>query len=377
MRLFFCPTPYCAFHDPALARRFPGWFRRAGTHPTRVVGAVQRYHCRFCRRAFSDRTFDIDYYTKRKISYAALMTLVASSASVRAASRILVRSPGSILNRIDRLSRECLARHERLLASLPLSEDLAADGFESFDCSQYHPNNIQLLVGSSSQFIYGFSHTSLRRKGRMTEAQRRSREDLEHRYRAPRDGIRSSFREILGIIPRIWDRDRLPSLTLHTDEHEAYPRAIGDSEVLAAGRDNGTFIHHRVSSRRARTMDNPLFPVNYLDRELRKDMAAHRRETTCWTRNVSNGLNRLAVYMFWHNYRKPWRVKTARILEPCHAIVAGADEGMLSAAGIRRLKRRSFLSQLDFGAAMLRTWMKAWETPLRGSVNYLPAYAVT
>jgi hypothetical protein len=91
---------------------------------------------------------------------------------------------------------------------------------------------------------------------------------------------------------------------------------------------------------------------------------------------VSNGLNRLSVYLFWHNYRKPWRVKTARILEPCHAIVAGADEGMLSAAGIRRLKRRSFLSQLDLGAAMLRTWMKAWETPLRGSVNYLPAYAV-
>ncbi|MCX7788486.1 MAG: hypothetical protein N2442_12415 [Spirochaetes bacterium] len=58
-----------------------------------------------------------------------------------------------------------------------------------------------------------------------------------------------------------------------------------------------------MRSRRARTRSNPLFAVNYLDREVRKDAANHVRETTRGSRNVKDLMNRLALNQVVHNYR--------------------------------------------------------------------------
>jgi transposase-like protein len=375
MNRLFCPIPYCPLHDPAVASRFDSWSIRAGFHQTEVVGPVQRYRCRCCRRSFSDRTFGTDYYAKVAIPYAEVLRRISSSESVRATARNLRCSPGSILNRIDRLSRECIARNHTLLEGHELREDLAADGFESFDVSQYFPNNIGLLVGSASQFVYGFSHTTIRRKGSMTATQKRKRVQLEQRYRAPPSGLRDSFAELLSLIPRIWKAEEKPRLTLWTDQNAAYPRAIGRVDGLLQAQSCGSFGHLTIPSRAVRTFTNPLFPVNYLDRELRKDLAAHRRESACFTRNVANGLGRLAVYLFWHNYLKPWRVRTARVQEPSHAVVAGIELAAIQLE-TRRLAagERSFLSHLSLDAVELRTWLKAWDTPLGGRGN-LPAFA--
>ncbi len=376
MRPPFCPIPFCAFHDPRVPRRYGEWYKLAGTHPTKVVGPVQRYQCYFCRHTFSDRTFDVDYYTKKTIPYRDLMERLASAESVRAMARNLRRSPGSILNRFDRLSRECIARHHRILGSLALAEDLAADGFESFDRSQYFPNNINLLVGSDSQYVYGFSHTTIRRKGSMTTHQKRVRAGLERSYRAPPDGVQTSFRELLSVIAEVWDRGTKPRLVLATDRHRAYPRSIDEVEALATVREEGSFRHLRISSRAARTTDNPLFPVNYLDRELRKDIAAYHRESCCFVRNVANGLNRLIVYLYWHNYFKPWRIRTAKVAEPVHGSMGGVSlRAIGQAKGLFAKRKRVYLSHLNLEGLERRSWGKEWATPLWGKPAYLPAYA--
>jgi hypothetical protein len=66
-----------------------------------------------------------------------------------------------------------------------------ADGFESFDVSQYFPNNITIMAGEESQFLYAFSHTTIRRKGSMRPDQKRKRAALEAQWRAPREGVPS------------------------------------------------------------------------------------------------------------------------------------------------------------------------------------------
>src|SRR6056297_1148452 len=69
-----------------------------------------------------------------------------------------------------------------LTQDLGLTEDVAADGIESFVEDQYQPNNINLLVGSNSQFLYDFDYAHLRRKGCMTEYQKQQREIREQSY---------------------------------------------------------------------------------------------------------------------------------------------------------------------------------------------------
>ena len=94
-----------------------------------------------------------------------------------------------------------------------------------------------------------------------------------------------------------------------TDEKREYARAFASHRLFREQDREHRVVPHRVSSRLPRTIDNPLFTSNYLDRELQKDQAAHRRETTCFARSAANGMTRMACYLDWHNYEKRYEIK--------------------------------------------------------------------
>jgi hypothetical protein len=73
-----------------------------------------------------------------------------------------------------------------------VDEPLVIDGFEGFAYSQYQPLYLNLVVGARSHFTYGFTQSTLRRKGRMTAPQRRRRAALEREHGRP-DPKRSSW----------------------------------------------------------------------------------------------------------------------------------------------------------------------------------------
>jgi transposase-like protein len=375
MKPVFCPNSRCDLHDPAHSILQSQWYQHNGYHDTKVVGRVQRYRCKRCRKTFSTRTFHLDYCTKKTISYEEIMNRVSGSESISRIARNLHVLPNSIQNRIDRLSRNCLAMHERLEKDIRLQEDLVADGFESFDRSQYFPNNINILVGNDSQYLYGYTHTTIRRKGRMKKEQREKRGELEKMYRAPRAGIEKSFRMLMRIIPRIWEEQIHPQLILSTDEHPTYPRAIEALPELRDGKERRAFHHHRYSSKKGRTVLNPLFAVNYYDRELRKDTMAFQRETKCFCRNVANGLSRIAVYQAWHNFQKSHRIKTTANPKSVHGVYAGIQEMRIAEELLRLYCERSFLTHLVLREERRILWTKSSVTPLKTKRDYIPSYA--
>ncbi|HET7838535.1 MAG TPA: hypothetical protein VFL04_02160, partial [Rectinemataceae bacterium] len=251
-------------------------------------------------------------------------------------------------------------------------EDLAADGFEGFCVSQFFPNHITLLVGSASQFVYASDHATLRRKGRMTDRQKARRAQLDRAYRPDSRALELSFARTADEGLRVLSDGCRPTLRLWTDEHPAYPRAIRGSPCLAALLDLGRLRHLTVPSRAPRTRANPLFPVNYLDRELRKDLREHVRETVCFGRNVNRQMERLSVYLWWHNFIKPHR---AREGPRSHAEAAGYD-GERIREGLRWIwLRRAWLSLTDLTWPMLDSWLRSRRTPLRPGPDYLPRYA--
>ena len=370
----FCPNPRCAHHFDE-SDGYHGHWKHAGSYLTHVAGTVARFRCLACGRGFSERTFSIDYYTKRRFDLKEIHRSVCQGESLSSIARHCTCSVGSVQNRVERLSRNSLAMHEHLLSGLDLSEDLVADGFESFDRSQYFPNHINLLVGQQSQFLYGVTHTTIRRKGRMTRHQKRMRERLEKTFLAPGKAVETSFACLLGLIPRMWDPARLPRLTLRTDEHCAYPRSVQRVPRLAQGLAEGTFSHEAWSSTAPRTLLNPLFPVNYYDRELRKDLAAFRRESTCYTRNAANGLARFMLHLVYHNYQKPYRVGPGRKTEEVHAQMAGIVPDRIAGCLDSFYGARSFLSKQVLSSEGRRIWLKEAVTPLKPGADYLPRYA--
>jgi transposase-like protein len=216
----FCPNPDCHFHRCDRARwRFvrAGYFSRP-CPPRRI----QRYHCRHCRRHFSDQTFRTSYWLKRPELLAPLFHRLLGCSGFRQIAREFAVSHATVLSLAARLGRHALLVHHHLRPRGPLTEPLALDSFISFEFSQFWPTAFHLCAGRHSHFFYGFTDSELRRSGSMTPRQTRRRLALELRFGRP--DPHATVRDVADLIDLLAPRPQ--ALTLHTDEHSGYPRAF-------------------------------------------------------------------------------------------------------------------------------------------------------
>jgi transposase-like protein len=288
----FCPRSACRFHRSSTGWRWIryGWFsRQAAPH------RIPRFRCGHCGHTFSAQTFATDYWLKRPDVFAAAAHRLLACSGYRQIAREARCAPTTVMRHSARLGRHALLYLWANRPRGPLTEALVGDGFEGFAYSQYSPCHLNLAVGSPSHYCYAFTHAELRRKGRMTEAQRRRRAALERACGRPDPkAIETSMAAALALaVP-----DPQP-VCFHSDEHDAYPRAL---MRLAEHR----FTHQRTSSREARTAGNPLFPVNRLDLLLRHNSANHKRETIAFSKRHQAVVERAAWLIVWQNFTKPF-----------------------------------------------------------------------
>ncbi len=369
----FCSNPNCpCFHHPPPATQ---WCVDHGVYHTKAHGTVARARCLICGKTFSRQTYQVSYYTKVHVDLARMLLELVGGASVRGISRAHGCSFGSIVNRIDRLCRQAITMHQDVLGRLCLREALVADGFVDFTVSQYFPDVVTMVSGKRTQMIYNFAHCVVRRRGRMTEEQRHHRHVLETVYRAEAHGERDALAEVLIDTLSVIDTMGR-KVELYTDEHTEYPPAIRRlRSVLPHFKRADQFSHYRVNSRVAHAQRSPLFSANYLDRQLRLSLAAHRRETICFGRNESSNLARLVLYMVWHNYNKPYRINGRSEQPPPHAVVAGADANRISQWWELFFQRRVIFMKAQPEGYLRRIWLKTVYTPLKARPEYLPKYA--
>ncbi len=369
----FCPNPLCIYHRGGPKER--RWYHRTGSYSTEAFGAVQRYRCLHCRSGFSEQTFALDYYVKHPLSYREVFDRITAGGGLRSTGRSLKLSHQGIANRIGRLARQAMGLQAGLTAGLQLQEDLVVDGFESFVTDQYMPNNIHLLAGARSQFLYLFDYAHLRRKGRMSERQKHQRAVREREYLREPISISASFVRIIDEVEQLIGQMKTGrTLILDSDERKEYVRIINRSTVLQTLKARGSFLHRRTNSKVPRTPANRLFAVNYLDRQIRKDNANHVRETVQFSRDVNNCMERMAVYQMYHNFFKPYRVEGRQGRALRHGQVAGIDRRRID----RNLKEifhlRLFFSHVRLSFSQLLLWARMIGNRDRHSGGYWPQY---
>ena len=362
----FCPNKHCPSHQKPPE---PGssWFVRSGFRPTQVLGPVPRFQCRLCRRGFSSRTFDIDYWVHRPVDYRLVQSLLVGGSGLRQACRTLGVSTRLLANRHVRLARQALVLHSQGLEDFRLREPLVLDGFESFAFSQYYPNNLHLLVTSDSQFVLGLHGAVLRRKGRMTDRQKLRRAVLEKSFKAPPNAIFKSCKGLLTYGCHLSFGSRNLPIHIISDEKKEYAWALEKICPYQGWREEGLLVHTQISSKAPRTLDNPLFPVNYLDRQLRKDLAEHVRETVRFARRLEHSLERAMVHLGHHNYFKVFRVRSKDPLMT-HAQKAG-----LAPERVVELRERSLRER----ALGWRVALEAWQVDLWQRRTRVPVHHVT
>ena len=357
----FCPNSACANHRTALVKN---WYKPFGYYTTQAYGRVKRYACLRCGKSFSEQTFRLSYYLHKKISFRDIVYRISACSGIRAMARWYQVTDKVISNRIGRLARQVMGLMAEMRAYQDFREDLVADGFESFIHSQYSPNNIHHLIGKTSQYVYACDLAHIRRKGRMTDYQKHRRAHLERDEHLSGE-ITASFARICQTIHDL--TGKTTTIILHTDEKKEYQAVLEMNNAL-----DGKVRHRMTSSRKARTYHNPLWPVNYYDRELRKDQASQVRETTRWARETNNCMERMYVYAGYHNFFKPFRIKQRDTRT--HAQVAGFDVGQLKMRLKTFFTKRFFYSRIALNISEWLVWLRAYRTPFLQRFQTLPAY---
>ena len=365
----FCPNAACKYHHPdsipSSSRK--KWYHKDGTYqPKHSSTPVQRFVCTSCGCRFSARTFSLDYGVKTHLPYRRIFDQLNSGSGIRAIARQLKVTDKVILNRIARLARQAIALLALLREHLTISEQIAADGFESFTGSQYYPNNIHLAVGKTSQYLYGIDYAHIRRKGRMTKAQKQRRARLEQLWKAPPGDISRSFTRLIRHISRYHRTPHEGPLLLYTDEKQEYRRCLTGVEWIS---------QQMVPSTAPRTLNNDLFAVNYFDREIRKDQSNHTRETVQFSRDVNNAMDRLLMYSAYHNCEKPYRIGVEGLEGLTHAVCAGIPGEKVRKLWKYFFTRRFFVSHLSLSESELYCWYRCYATPLKHTGPWFPRYA--
>jgi len=285
-----CPNPDCPYHKHL---RGPWPYRKKGFYRSASrKQPIQRYQCRDCRRLFSDQTFSVTYWLKRPDLLARIPWMLVGCMGDRQIARALGCSQETVSRLRGRLGRHCMLFQMRMWALAPPRGPLAIDGFESFEYSQFHPCHFNLAVEAQTGFVPFFTDSELRRKGRMTARQKRKRAELEemHGRPSPRE-IRHGIRELLEVA-----LSRKKKAVVLSDEHKAYPPALRQVDCQ--------ITHLVTNSKKPRTFQNPLFPVNELDLLIRHSQSNHKRETIAFSKRRNSAAEKLAILVVWRNWVK-------------------------------------------------------------------------
>jgi hypothetical protein len=255
------------------------------------------------------------------------------------------------------------------------SEDLAADGLVSFTHSQYFPAQYQVLAGSRSYYWHGVDYAVTRRGGSMTTGQKARARALYTACPMPKASVDGSFRRIYGLALGLAAKEGV-SRVIDTDEHRQYPRAMAKVDARWKKQGMAVGLRHRTTSSKApRTRANPLAAVNYLDREIRKDCANHTRETVQWSKEANHAMLRMNLYLCWHNFMKPWRIKDRKDSR-CHGEVAGVSQEFCRQVPSMLFGQRIFHSRVKglLSEPEQLTWMHRWPNPHSGGAPRLWPY---
>jgi transposase-like protein len=341
----FCPRPTCTFHGKP-----KGWrYKKTGFHYRKCRPHwIQRFLCLHCRRSFSTQTFSTTYWLKHPDLLPTLFYRTLACSAYRQMARELDVDPTTLQRQTERLGRHCLLFQELHRPKKPPKEPVVIDGFESFEFSKFYPCHFHVAVGSDSHFFYAFTDSELRRKGRMSEAQKARRDELERTWGRP--DSKSIEREVAKLVRLV--RREPGDLRVYSDEHQAYPRAFK--------RVPGVRIEHEVTSSRVpRTPDNPLFPVNLLDSLIRHSGANHKRKTIAFSKRRQGGAERMAILQVWRNFMKHFSEKK-KDASPAQRL--GLVSKRLRVEEV--LSRRLFPSQVGLPQRLMKYYRRQIETRL-------------
>jgi hypothetical protein len=322
----------------------------------------------------------VHYFAKRRLPLRAVWASLTGGSPLREIGRRYRFSPQAVHNAVIRLGRQAMGAHARLLGQMHGVNTVVLDGIRSFVSSQDYPCDLTLSVAERGETILTITHTILGRGGRLTPSQRMRLTAKQAAWRPP---VGRATADIRLQLHELWDYLRPTeghAAQLISDEHPLYKQLIDTDRVAHHFRCARLFRHTRISSKRARTPDNPMFPANYVDLLMRHRAKEHTRETIAFGRNAVSQMHRAWIFAWDHNCHRPHRERTPE--QGVHATQAVIDAEDLAQLTRGFFTRRVRLSGVAIPRSIERVYLGEvitppvrWRRGQRGTNVRIPGFA--
>jgi len=299
------------------------------------------------------------YYSKRRIDLGEVFSRLRGGSSQRDIGRELGCSRTAVATAMLRLARQAMASQVVLLSALGPARRMSFDGLISAVCSRDYPSQITTLGDSQRELILAMTHCVSERGGVRTPRQRR-RIGLKRAVWQPAGRALS---ESIVLLVNELARFACPLAGVHIDIdcHPIYRQVIARDVALGWYRRHRLLTVRRTPGSAARTVGNPLFFMNYVDRMIRHRMKEHTRESIALARNATAQMHRMWIFAWDHNTRQPMRVSGSRRCS--RAAAAGIPPQLLGRLRREFTTRRQSLRRLAVPESMRRVWSGELDSP--------------
>ena len=178
-------------------------------------------------------------------------------------------------------------------------------------------------------------------------------------WRPARGALSQSISLLVNELPRFASPTH--GIHLDTDCHPIYPKVIARDVALRWYARHELLTVRRTPGSAPRTVSNPLFFMNYVDRMIRHRMKEHTRESIALARSATAQMHRMWIFAFDHNTRQPRRVAGAD--RRSRALAAGVSPKLLSRLSREFTTRRLSMRMLPVPESIRRVWTGELDSP--------------
>lgn len=350
----FCPNPSCTNHYLALEPQrkseqgpkgsqpcpAPRWFWKKGWFATRSNPRKVRFVCKACRVSFNPSTFDVDYRLRLKISCRDVLSSFITCQGQRQLARLLGIAHTSISRRQSRLAAQALVLNARFFHAARADLECLVTGVKGWAHSRKLPYRVVFLSGKRSQAIWGYGIIA------------------EPHLQAAK-GMEKSHHSIVTFQPS--SEERLMEL-VHAYECKKSSSRLWLDQVQNLVSSIQVSRWNDVETRQRSQKISSWFQ-KYLARQIRKDMASWVRLTSRMAKRPEREMERISVYVAWHNLVKPFRINGA-CRKKTHAEKAGLSQTWIQREWYEFLHKRAFASRERLLVFHKRIWNREdrWKT---------------
>lgn len=274
-----CPYPDCD-------RKRPFTWRRRGSYRRKCdERQVPRLQCLRCMRRFSTQTDRVDRGLRRPDLVIPLFKLFVSKVTMRQMASLFRVNLKTIAHRKKLLGRQCLEAHTHVMTTtgvrLGADAPFVFDELETFETSKIRqPLTMPVVMHGRTWFVIHAEIGTL-------PARRRQKDD------PPREHQSNQVVSIcLEKTRAITDGKCTPHFV--SDRKFSYPKLL--RKAFQA------YAHLRISSRQARTIHNPMFPINNLFGQMRDNVSCLVRPNWAHAKKREMLGQHVWIYVAYRNY---------------------------------------------------------------------------